>query len=571
MIKLWSNVSRQDIIKAIELFDKQHDSYPEPRNTFLLYNHKKYPAKHIRGLAYQIANKTEISKSEYNGGQETAIFFMQHGFTIDYKRATIKPTTNSKTPTKDKKSIAKRLNVVTQKNALQKLLQKYFGIIETEKKFDWLKTPDHNNLPKEYESVAINLLKYRNQNGFLKSHYQLLCDIVLDDRKLIFEYDENQHFTKARKITLENYPITIQLSFSKQSWIAACEKINAKDSSPMDRDEKRAYYDTVRDIEAFKHGYTLIRIKHGDIDWEAPEAYKHFDNLLAEQIIEGYEISSHKIARIVVTSKQYDRYGNPNFVRLESMIEKFISKVYNKKHFEFIITPGGFLSFDFPKNLQYEIDIAVAEEKQLPLFYSAAEKVISKFFKGLSKDNFKKLKATADYFTIGIDGLNPKNYNQRIELVAIYDLMNEKIIRWTGKSYATNEFQKRNLISIKDFNSHFIQVNGDSILVLGCHDLNIFSPRGNKIRKPDSWKGIIASEMKKLCKKYKPSIVLQHPHTTDTPNIWNNAWITLQQELPYVKHFASGIKFYNENGVRGDLKTVLAKTKKGDVLDFTYE
>ena len=136
MTKLWSNITRQDIVKAIELFDKQHESYPEPRNTFLLFNDKKYPAKHIRGLAYQVANKTEISKNDYNGGQETANFFTQHGFIVDYKKNTIKPSTNSKTLTQNTKPIGKRLNVVTQKNALQKLLQKHFGIIETEKKFN---------------------------------------------------------------------------------------------------------------------------------------------------------------------------------------------------------------------------------------------------------------------------------------------------------------------------------------------------------------------------------------------------------------------------------------------------
>lgn len=40
----------------------------------------------------------------------------------------------------------------------------------------------------------------------------------------------------------------------KRKWKKACKRIDAKHSNPIDRDEKRAYYDTVRDIEAFKHG-----------------------------------------------------------------------------------------------------------------------------------------------------------------------------------------------------------------------------------------------------------------------------------------------------------------------------
>jgi len=272
MKKLWDNITASDIVKAIELFDRTNENYPEPRNTFLIYNDKKYPAKHIRGLAYFIANKKEISKSEYSGGQETANFFKKLGFEVQYKKETLKPIEISKTTSKQseqgelRKPISKKLNVVSQKNAIQRLLQKHYGHIETEKKFDWLKTPNQENLPKEYSQIVKALSEFRNQNGFKKSNYQLLCDIVLDEHKLIIEYDENQHFSQARQITLENYPSTIKLHFSKEIWINTCKEINAKDNSPIDRDEKRAFYDTVRDIESFRHDYKLVRIKHGDID-----------------------------------------------------------------------------------------------------------------------------------------------------------------------------------------------------------------------------------------------------------------------------------------------------------------
>jgi hypothetical protein len=204
MKKLWDNITASHVKKAIELFDKTNENYPEPRNTFLIYNNKKYPAKHIRGLAYFIANKKEISKSEYSGGQETATFFNKLGFTVQYKKDTLKPTEKSKTTPKQteqkkpRSSVTKKLNVVSQKNAIQKLLQKHFGHIETEKKFDWLKTPNQEKLPKEYSQIVKALSEYRNQNGFQKSNYQLLCDMVLEDHKLIIEYDENQHFSKAR-------------------------------------------------------------------------------------------------------------------------------------------------------------------------------------------------------------------------------------------------------------------------------------------------------------------------------------------------------------------------------------
>ena len=573
MKNLWDNITASDVKKAIELFDRTNENYPEPRNTFLIYNDKKYPAKHIRGLAYYIVNKKEISKSEYSGGQETATFFKKLGFTVQYKKIIFKPKEKSKTTPKQtvqdepRKPISKKINVVSQKNAIQRLLQKHFGHIETEKKFDWLKTPNQEKLPKEYSQIVKALSEYRNQNGFQKSNYQLLCDIVLEDHKLIIEYDENQHFSKAREITLENYPSTIKLNFSKEAWINACKKINAKDNSPIDRDEKRAFYDTVRDIESFRHGYKLVRIKHGTIDWEAGGAEKHLNQIISVADEQNENPTKHKIARLIVTGKQYDGNGNPNFSKLEKLIEKFLATEYLKRTYEFILTPGGFLTFDFPESLQYDLDIAKAEKQNVALFQEEANSVIVTFFESLNPATFKKLKETADYFTIGIDGSNPTN--QHIELVAIYNLNKEKVISWTGKFYPT-EGQKRNLIKINDLETHFVELDNQRVVILGCHDLNVFNPRGQATANPEGWKKQLADRFKTQCKKFKPEIILQHPHTTDTPNIWNLAWRAVEKELPYVKHFASGIKYYHRNGVRGNIDKVLEKTKKGDVTDFYF-
>jgi len=84
MKKAWDKVTPDDVLKAIEIFENRKESYPEPKNTFLLFNNKKYPAKHIRGIAYQIATKSEITKEEYNGGKETAKFFKKLGFNVEY-------------------------------------------------------------------------------------------------------------------------------------------------------------------------------------------------------------------------------------------------------------------------------------------------------------------------------------------------------------------------------------------------------------------------------------------------------------------------------------------------------
>lgn len=174
---LWRNVKREHVIKAIEKFERSGEDYPKPKNTFLIYNGKEYPAKHIRGIAFEIANKIEISKSEYSGGQETVNFFKRLGFQVKYKNEIF-----DKTKAKEDTS-RKKLSVIEQKNALQRLLQKMGFIVETEKKFNWLKTPDPNKLPKEYKKIVNALKKYRNRITFLKPNYALPCDMVIEEEK----------------------------------------------------------------------------------------------------------------------------------------------------------------------------------------------------------------------------------------------------------------------------------------------------------------------------------------------------------------------------------------------------
>lgn len=108
--------------------------------------------------------------------------------------------------------------------------------------------------------------------------------------------------------------------------------------------------------------------------------------------------------------------------------------------------------------------------------------------------------------------------------------------------------------------------------MLGCHDLNVYNPRGQANANPNGWRRQIADKFKKQCKEFSPEIVLQLPHTTDSSNIWNHAWRAVERELPEVKHFASGIKYFNGNEPpRDSLENILERTKKGDVIDFYYE
>ena len=106
-ISQWSLVTKQNVLNALKKFDTENPDYPAAKNTFLIVNNRKYPAKHIRGMAYKDAFNVEISKQDYTGGMETVKFFNNLGFDVIYKGALI----NSNIIRKANKVLVKKCNL----------------------------------------------------------------------------------------------------------------------------------------------------------------------------------------------------------------------------------------------------------------------------------------------------------------------------------------------------------------------------------------------------------------------------------------------------------------------------
>ena len=187
------------------------------------------------------------------------------------------------------------------------------------------------------------------------------------------------------------------MNFSKSDWINYCEKINAKDNSPKNRDESRAFYDSVRDIESFKNGYKLIRIKHGEYDWESPDAETYIDEIMEK--LNSKKIERHKIARIVLNVDGRFVEDPLNKHEFNDVIKKFVNSFYPDYKFEIIITPGRFLSFEWPQQYIGRRLNTDANSDILELFYEAANKVIIEYIKFLPQDILSLLQKTADYIT----------------------------------------------------------------------------------------------------------------------------------------------------------------------------
>nr|MCR5624708.1 hypothetical protein [Lachnospiraceae bacterium] len=321
----WTEITSEDVIEAIKIFNNSNIDFPEAKSTFLVYNEKKYPAKHIRGMAYKVHFGEEISKADFQGGQETVRFFEKLGFKIEYnhKNVDTHPVKTSKKTIIEKKqdnpkviedeinNLSKTKNVekyekisipvkgvIEQKNSLQLLLNKICeGDIVCEKTYSWMKTPA--DITGVYEKLYQGLSSYRGNKNFAKKNITLRCDFVCESKKLIIEYDERQHFSEARRVSLISYS-DIELNYDKELWIKACKDVQAKDNYPKDRDEVRAYYDSIRDIEAAKHGYTLIRIMHGQFDFKKPDAMDYLIKVIETQC--GIKSKSENETRVTQTT-----------------------------------------------------------------------------------------------------------------------------------------------------------------------------------------------------------------------------------------------------------------------------
>ena len=367
----WNNINQEDIIEAINVFETEKPKYLNPKGLFLCFNTKKYPAKTIRKIAFNIKNNDYISEDQFKGGSYTVKFFNNLGFDMelngtkylytDKKPKTNKTTkTNSKkfkqtkdkstknnitnsTKTKDDKIKISIKNVLEQKNALQLLLNKIFdGDVVNERTFEWMKTP--KNPQKTYHELYESLKNYRNDTKFAKKNYQIQgCDFVSESNKIIIEYDERQHFTEARRLSLLSYP-DIPVFFDKKLWIKASEDIQAIDNTPYNRDEIRAYYDSIRDIEAYNNGYALIRIMHGEFDFEKEEAYEYLEQLIkTNKDYFNRTISSRTTS--ISNNKQIEHVKKKNTPPFQkNAIQLLLNKIFDndlvcEKAFDWMKTP----------------------------------------------------------------------------------------------------------------------------------------------------------------------------------------------------------------------------------------
>ena len=576
------NIKREHIIKAIEEIRK--NGVPKGRNSrkFLLeFNGEYYPPKYVISLANKYANGEMLDLLKFSGGKETNDFLRKLGFNIISVSAQKKATKSPKMKKERKLPNTHSGERCPQcKETIKRLLKKIYGKVEENYKFDvGTRAEDfkgshyYNKLREIYEVLQ----SYRGFKEFVKAKTLPNCDFFIPNPGFIVEFDESQHFTSHRKIAIEHYPSDLRLGFNRERWSRLCEKINAKDNDPPYRDEQRAWYDTLRDfIPAILGLKPTVRLFAKDFVWcsldpDDPKDVERFKRMIETQ--DGFwniEIRKDRnpfLARIIIANEWTGRSEHA---------KKLLEEVYDKwpkgTRVKFLITCGGFIRFDWPEGISKE-DIGDARNPNInsvDILVKEAKKYVKSV---LTEDLRSKLREVTDYITLGIDSDKNKMSNtqkyknqSQIELIFLVDLRNNKVY-WTGKSYPTSN-QERHLVRITNLNTHFFDLDVGKVMVLGCHDLNIFNPRSKNAK---GWRKEVNEEFKRLAQKEKPEIVLHHPHTTVKRRTWLNAWSSFKKTLPSVKIYAGAGRYHERDRTRKEynmLEDVLKYTKYGDTMDF---
>lgn len=178
------------------------------------------------------------------------------------------------------------------KTTFGKALKKEFGAVTKEWNSGWpcrledvialgeIKKPAKQILAKIYRALQ----NHRGHKSFVRRSNLQSCDFYIKSLNCIIEFDESQHFTAPRGLTLELYPRKANLGFDKSDWLSRCQSLNRRDNDPAFRDEQRAWYDTLRDLlPAYMGMGPTIRVFSKQMIW-CEESTKNIRQMLKQNL-----------------------------------------------------------------------------------------------------------------------------------------------------------------------------------------------------------------------------------------------------------------------------------------------
>jgi predicted amidohydrolase len=373
------NIRKEHIIKAIKEVNKHGIPRGRISRKFLLeYKQRLYPPKYIISLANRYANGFELSPSDFEGGKPTNKFLILLGFRIANKPS--EKNINKKRDNKTSKKPSKKShneNCPECKRKIKILLEKIYGEAIVNYKLDietdpenYQDSPFYHSLKKIYRSLQ----HYRGHNKFTRSKTLPNCDFYVPNPGFLVEFDESQHFTRAREIALSNYPENLPLGYNKEKWIRLCKRLNRKDNDPPYRDEQRAWYDTLRDFAFIKLGIPTVRLFARDEIWcdldeENDNDITWFKNTIENKIkkyLQHADSNKEKDnLKIALAFPEFQKHDLNHFLKIVSNLSSPI---------DLLILPEGFEKITSEKVIEPEGINKVNEMQKLIKTYSKISK-----------------------------------------------------------------------------------------------------------------------------------------------------------------------------------------------------
>lgn len=225
----------------------------------------------------------------------------------------------------------------------------------------------------------------------------------------------------------------------------------------------------------------------------------------------------------------------------------------------FLLLPGGFVSAEWPTRWTGQCGWA-SRARDVALLMEQASRELHRV---ITARVLREARGKIDSIAVGIDIARDAATGAYAELAALYDVRTRSF-QLTGKSLPRSD--QRTLVRVVDLGSHFIRAGKERVLVLGCHDLNFFSPRGRSRQAKGGHLELLREEMDERVQRFRPTVVLQLPHGTDTPRTWLPAWNALVRSSPSIRAWASSISYFNINdeSPRATLDDVLVATYGGE-------
>jgi hypothetical protein len=599
-------ITREHILEAIEVIDRNGVPAGRQSRKFLLrHSDRLYPPKYVVSLACNTACRRPLGSDEFGGGAETNGFLASLGFEIVGRAGTVvMPARRSSTyrhgpDTESVALTAKRVPLrpgserhgrpgahkercPVCKTRVEELLGTLYGKVQKGKSFAVPAHPDA--LAKRVDipllrRVYDRLVSLKGNRDFVRQDHLPSCDYFVPEPGFVLEFDESQHFTAARALSLEGYGQAVPVGFDVARWIDLCRKIDAHDSDPPYRDEQRAWYDTLRDCLPLLVGELrpTVRLLAGERRWCELSPGEEEDLALFRDWLAlpcRFEVTPRFTGntqpfwgRLIVRGPWYG-----GALQAQRLLNAVCDQWPSELKTRVLVASGGFVSFEWPSNVTRDDvgDNRYPNPQAVDALFSKADAAVASM---LSADLRSRLLCHTDAISFGVDSFkaqvsttNELIKDLHVELVYFVDLRTNTITR-TGKTYPTGG-QEAGLVRIADVASHFTIFDGDTVCLLGCHDLNAFSPRGNS-RVKRRWRKDVIRDLKQAVRQKSPKIVVHHPHTTDWGRIWQSAWNRLVAVAGSVDLYASAGRYHNADGdVRDQIEGVLKATVLGGSLDL---